>query len=146
MVFLGDYFALGLVIVLFLFYFDSSSRYMSTASKYFVASLVLTAASAAVDLVTGQLLNIGAPRWANVAANTVYFILGVVTTSVFALYLFTRILEHAHDDHCMTYARRGLAILFGIYMALVTANLWTGWMFYFNEAGESEFSKVLELE
>ena len=135
MVFLGDYFALGLVIVLFLFYFDSRGRYISPASKCFIACLVLTAASAAVDLLTGKLLAVGAPIWANVAANTLYFLISVVTTSAFALYLFTRILEHAHDDHCMTYARRGLVILFSIYLAAVIANLWTGWLFYFDGAG-----------
>ena len=135
MVFLGDYFALGLVIVLCLFYFDGRSRYLSAASKCFMACLVLTAVSAVTDLLTGQFLNIHVPLWANVAINTLYFIVSVVTTSAFALYLFTKILEHAHDDHCMTYARRGLAILFAIYMAAVVVNLWTGWLFYFDAAG-----------
>ena len=135
MVFLGDYFALGLVIVLCLFYFDGRSRYMSPASKCFIACLVLTAISAVVDLLTGHFLDIQVPLWANVAINTLYFIVSVVTTSAFALYLFTRILEHAHDNHCMTYARRGLFILFSIYLVAVVANLWNGWLFYFDEAG-----------
>ena len=127
MIFLGDYFALGLLAVLFLFYFEGGrlNRYMSVASKWFVVSLVLSALSAAVDLITGQLLAIRAPLWANFAANTVYFVLSIVTTSAFALYLFTRILEHAHDDHCMTYAKRGLFILFSVYMVLVAANFKT---------------------
>jgi len=138
MIFLGDYFALGLLAVLFLFYFEGGrfNRYMSSASKYFVACLVMTAFSAVVDLITGQLLAIRAPLWANFAANTLYFIVSIVTTSVFALYLFTRILEHAHDDHCMTYARRGLTILFVIYMVFVFTNPWTGWLFWFDAAGQ----------
>ena len=137
MIFLGDYFALGLLAVLFLFYFEDGrlNRYMSAASKWFVVCLVLSALSAAVDLITGQLLATRAPLWANFAANTVYFVLSIVATSAFALYLFTRILEHAHDDHCMTYARRGLLILFSVYMVLVAANFKTQWLFYFDAAG-----------
>ena len=53
--FIGDYFALGLVIVLFLFFFDSkiSVRYISVSSKLFIAALVMTAVTAITDLLTG---------------------------------------------------------------------------------------------
>ena len=46
MIFVGDYFALVLVIILCCFYFDSkrSPRFLTTANKYFVACLLLTAA------------------------------------------------------------------------------------------------------
>ena len=56
--FTGDYFSLGLVLVLFLFFLDSKYRirHMSTASKLFVASLLMTAVSALTDLLTGYLL------------------------------------------------------------------------------------------
>ena len=56
--FIGDYFALGLVIILCIFFFDSktSFRYMTAASKLFICCLITTALTAATDLVTGQLL------------------------------------------------------------------------------------------
>ena len=98
MVFVGDYFALGLVIVLGMFYFDgkTASRYMSDASKCFIACLVLTALTAVTDLITGQLLTIPhVPLWANMAVNTLYFLVNIITTSAFALFLFTKIL-HDH--------------------------------------------------
>ena len=138
MVFLGDYFALGLVIVLCLFYFDgrTSHRYMSAASKCFIACLVLTALTALTDLLTGQLLNMPhVPLWLNMAANTLYFMVNIITTSAFALFLFTKILEHIHDNHCMIMALRGLTILFTLYSLLVIANIFTGWLFYFDDAG-----------
>ncbi len=137
MVFVGDYFAIGLVLVLCLFYFDGHTgiRYMTSAGKCFVACLVLTALTALTDLIAGQLLMQDVPLWLNMLSNTLYFAVNIVTTSAIALFLFTKILEHAHDNHCMTMARRGLAILFSLYLMLIAANLWTGWMFYFDAAG-----------
>lgn len=138
MIFLGDYIAIGLVIVLSLFYFERRTnwRYMSTDNRYFVACLFLTALTALTDLLTGWLLTIPtAPLWFELAANTAYFLVNIITTSFFALFLFTKILEHAIDSHCMTYARRGLAILFSLYLILVCSNFWTGILFYFDEQG-----------
>ena len=133
--FIGDYFAIGLVLVLSLFFFDKR-YYISTASKYFMAALGLTAATAAIDLCTGTLLKaFWAPLWLNVVVNTLYFVVNIMTTSAIALLLFTKILEHSYDDHCMKYAKRGLTILFVIYIGFVAANLWTGCLFYFDEAG-----------
>ena len=138
MIFLGDYIAIGLVIVLSLFYFERRTnwRYMSTDNRYFVACLFLTALTALIDLLTGWLLTVPtAPLWLELAANTAYFLVNIITTSFFALFLFTKILEHAIDSHCMTYARRGLAILFSLYLILVCSNFWTGILFYFDEQG-----------
>ena len=100
MVFIGDYFAIGLVIVLCMFYFDgkTSRHFMSNANKFFLACLVLTALTALTDLITVQLLTVEhVPLWVNMAVNTAYFVINILTTSAFALYLFTKILEHAHD-------------------------------------------------
>lgn len=138
MIFLGDYIAIGLVIVMSMFYFDSKKgwRYLPTASKYYVGCLMLTALTAATDIITGHLMWIpGVPLWIHVTMNTAYFLVNIVTTSTFALYLFTKILEHAHDNHCMILARRFLSVLFGLYIILVGANLWTGVLFYFDEQG-----------
>ena len=138
MIFLGDYVAIGLVIVLSAFYFDKKTnwRFMTASNKCYVACLGLTALTAATDLLTGLLLTIAdVPLWLNMAVNTVYFLINIVSTSAFALFLFIKLLEHAHDTHCMTHARRGLVILFVLYLALLIANLWTGLLFYFNEYG-----------
>ena len=136
--FIGDYFALGLVTILCIFFFDSkiSIRYMSKASKLFIACLVTTALTALIDLITGQFLAMdNVPLWQNMLVNTLYFAINIVTTSFVALYFFTRILEHTHERHCMKRACVGLAALFGIFMTFVIANLWNGWLFYFDERG-----------
>ena len=139
MIFLGDYVAIGLVIVLSMFYFEKRTdwRYMTADNRCYVACLGLTALTALTDLLTGLLLGIAdVPLWLNMTANTIYFLINIVSTSAFALFLFIKLLAHAHDTHCMTYARRGLVILFVLYIALLIANLWTGLLFYFNENGD----------
>lgn len=136
--FIGDYFALALVVVLCLFFFDSktSFRYMSTSSKLFICCLFTTALTAIIDLLTGQLMVLeNIPLWQNVLVNTLYFLVSVVSTSTIALYLFTKILEHTHSRHCMRIARIGLGVLFSIYIVFVIANLWNKWLFYFDDQG-----------
>ncbi len=134
--FVGDYFALGLVIILYIFFFDSkiSIRYMSLSSKIFICCLVTTALTAVTDLITGQLQSLeNIPLWQHMLSNTLYFVINIITTTTIALYLFTKILEHTHARHCMLYACIGLAVLFFVYMLFVVANLWNGWLFYFDD-------------
>lgn len=138
MIFLGDYIAIGLVIVLSMFYFEKRTTWhdMSADSRYYIASLALTALTAVTDLLTGWFLILeNVPLWLNMTVNTAYFLVNIISTSAFALFLFTKILEHAHDTHCMTYARRGLGILFGLYILLVGSNIWTGLLFRFDDQG-----------
>jgi len=135
MVFIGDYFALGLLIILCVFFFDSKTniRYLSSASKLYICCLITTALTAITDLVTGLLLEMeNIALWQNVLVNTLYFIINIIATSCIGLYLFTKILEHTHERHCMKNACTGLAVLFIGYTSFVIANIWTGWLFYFS--------------
>ena len=79
--FIGDYFALALITILFIFFFDSktSVRYMPTSSVLFVGCLVSTALTAVTDLITGQLMvNGDVLLWQNVLVNTLYFIINII--------------------------------------------------------------------
>jgi len=135
MIFLGDFFAIGLVIVLSLFFFDDK-YYLTKSSRYFVGCLVLTALTAATDLASGSLLYMEAvPVWLNMTVNSLYFLINIITTSCIALYLFTKILEHSHNNHCMHYAQTALLILFVVYVGVVLGNIQFGWLFYFDENG-----------
>ena len=132
--FIGDFFALGLITVLCIFFFDSkiSIRYMPTTSKLYICCLATTALTAIIDLVTAMTCM---PIGLGIAINTLYFVVNIISTSTIALYLFTKILEHTNAKHCMRYACTGLVILFAVYMVFVIANLKTGWLFYFDEQG-----------
>lgn len=137
-IYVGDYFALILVATLFLFFVDTktSLRYMSASSKLYISSLLLTAATAVTDLLSIYMLSKGwFPLWQNVLVNTAYFIFGVLAVTSIALYMFTRILEHTHEKHCMRRAHIGLAAAVSIYVVVAVANIWTGWIFSFDEIG-----------
>ena len=138
MIFLADYFALGLVVILCIFFFDSkiTIRHMPKSSMLFIGCLIATALTAVMDLITGQLLDLAdVPLWQNMLFNSLYFVVNIIATTFIALYLFTKILEHTHEKHCMHNACIGLSVLFAIYMCFVIANLWNGCLFYFDANG-----------
>ncbi len=140
MIYVGDCFAIGLVLVLFLFFFEGKARphYTSLSSKYFIAGLICTALTSAIDIASIVLMELE-PMWIelHVLANSLYFVVNLVTTSFIGLFLFTKILEHSHDSHhCMKNAVRGLVAIFCVYILIVILNLWTGWLFSFNEEGK----------
>lgn len=131
--FIGDYFAFGLLVVLCMFFFDGKHA-LNKASKYFVACLLLTGANAIIDILTGSLMNTpDTPLWLNKGINSLYFIVNILTTSSIAMYLFHKILEHSHSKQCLRYATTGLVVTISVYMFVVIVNLWTGWMFYFDD-------------
>lgn len=136
MIYIGDYFALGFVIMLFLFFYDGKTgfRYMTTAAKLFVGCLIATAFTACTDLFAVNLLNTpGTPLWLNLFANSLYFVSANVATSIIAMYVFTKLLEHTHNNHCMKNARIGLIVVFFLQLAFVLVNLKTGWLFFIKD-------------
>ena len=138
MAFFGDYFAIGLVVTLLLFYVESGNKvnHMPKASKLFVRALWLTLSTAVLDIVAGFLLaKEGVPLWLNVLVNSAYFVVNIITTTQLAWYFFTKALEHTHEKHCLRNAKVGLLVLFGIFMFFVLINLRTGWLFSFDAEG-----------
>ena len=133
--FIGDYFAISLVLILSLFYFDRKNS-LNTASRYFIGSLAFTAMTAGTNIMTGSLMeNPGTPLWMHMTVNTLYFLVNILSTSFIALYLFTKILEHSYNRHCMRNALIGLGCCLAVYGFFLLANVWTGWLFYFDAAG-----------
>lgn len=135
MIYLGDFFALGLVITLAMFFFDTRS--VSTLpSKLFLSCLIMTGSTALLDIVTGRMLVAPElPIAVRMLGNSIYFVVSILTTSCFAMYLFSKILEHVYDDHCLQRGKIGLSALFVIFLVFVVANHWNGWLFYFDEQG-----------
>ena len=135
MIFIGEYFSLLMISILCLFYFGNK-YYSTTAGKYFAWCLILTGITALTDIFSVVLLGIPAiPTPVNFAVNTLYFLINLLTTSLFAMVLFAKILEHVHDDFCMKRAKRALAIVFAVYTVVVLLNIATGWLFRFDENG-----------
>lgn len=138
MIYIADYFAIGLVIIMFIFFWDTKTKFrnMPVSGKVFGLILTLTALNALIDLLCGLLLTVeGVPEWINITVNSLYFVSNVVTTSAIARYLFVRILEHTHRRHCMRNASIALASILSVYILIVLVNLWTGILFYFDDQG-----------
>ena len=96
---IGDFFALGLVAILSLFFFQNA-YFPTKASKFFALSLVLTAASGCLDILAVYLFDASnVPMWINMLVNSLFFATNVLTTTMIAMVLFHKILEHVHDDH-----------------------------------------------
>ena len=132
---IGDFFALGLVAILSLFFF-SNGYFPTKASRFFAFSLVLTALSGVLDIVAVYLFgNPGVPLWLNMAINSLFFAVNVLTTTMIAMVLFYKILEHVHDDHCIKQARVAMIAVFTIYLIFVAVNIGTGILFYFDDNG-----------
>jgi EAL domain-containing protein (putative c-di-GMP-specific phosphodiesterase class I)/GGDEF domain-containing protein len=136
MIFVADYLALGLVITLSMFFFDSKTdlRYMSSSGRIYLGCLITTALTAIIDMASVVMHDMThLPLWLQVGVNSLYFVSSIVTTTVIALYLFTKILEHTHDHRCAENAYVGLTVLLVLHLAMVIANWWTGWLFYFED-------------
>ena len=130
--FLGDFFALGLLIVLSMFYFNELFSLTKT-SKLYVCSLITTAGTAITNLITGVMLgHPELPLWMHMTANSLYFCVNLLATSCIGLYMFVRILEHSHQRHCMRNAIIGLTTIYAVYLGFIIANIWNGWLFYFD--------------
>lgn len=138
MIYIADYFALGLVAILFMFFFDSKTAlpHIPVSSKVFATSLGMTALNALTDLVAGAMLSAdGVPLPLNVLVNSLYFFFNLLTTSVIALFFFIKILEHTHRRHCMRNACIALGAILAVDAAVIICNVWTGILFYFDENG-----------
>ena len=133
--YIGDFLALAIVAILLIFFLEKKPL-LSTPSKLYIAALSLTAITTVTDLVAIYLLSHeGISVILNLHVNNLYFFFNILTTSTFALYLFSKILEHVYDKHCY---RRGFIMLFTLlaaYTVIILLNIPFGWLFYFDENG-----------
>lgn len=130
--FLGDYFSLAVLMILCMVYFDRKPVQHSY-SKYYVLCLVFTALTAITDLLTMELQKTHCTIWGlNITVNSLYFLMNVLSSTAIAMFLFNRILEHSYEKRCKRRARLCIEICLSIYIFAIIANIWTGWLFYFD--------------
>ena len=90
--YIADFLAIAIVAILLLFYIEKKPL-LTTPSKFFIGALALTAFTAIIDIVAVYLLDKpGVPVVLNLHLNNLYFFSNILTTSAFALYLFSKIL------------------------------------------------------
>lgn len=131
MIFIGDCFAIVIISILCLFYFEKQF-FFTPASKYFALCLILNGLNAVLDIAsTVAIYSDSVPIVTNVVINMLYFSSNIVTTTAIAMVLFSKILEHVHRPQCKQRALVGLIVIFVVYQSLVFVNPLTGWLFSF---------------
>lgn len=131
MIFIGDCFAIVIISILCLFYFEKQF-YFTPASKYFALCLVFNGINAILDIAsTIAIYAENVPIVTNAALNLLYFSSNIIATTTIAMVLFSKILEHVHRSKCKKRAMTGLVVIFAVYQSLVLINPLTGWLFYF---------------
>ena len=131
MIFIGDCFAIVIISILCLFYFEKQF-YFTPASKYFALCLVFNGINAILDIAsTIAIYAENVPIVTNAALNLLYFSSNIIATTAIAMVLFSKILEHVHRTQCKKRAMTGLVAIFAVYQTLVLINPLTGWLFYF---------------
>lgn len=135
----AEFFAFIVLIILFLRYcFYERTVAYTLKRKYYLACLGVSVCSILLDTlcVTTIAHSDTVPLWINLTLNSLYFMVSVLMCSMLVLYLFTELLEHVYDKHCIRKAFLMISILTVFYAILIVCNLSTGILFYFDEQGE----------
>lgn len=132
----AEFLALILIVTL-MFYFHEKGLADTARRRMFRLCLWLSAGSILLNMVCVFTIERAArlPLWVNLVLNSAYFLVVVLTCSVMALYLFSLILEHVYDKHCLTQAFACVSALTGTYFLAVVWNFWSGVLFSFDAAG-----------
>ena len=75
------------------------------------------------------------PIRVNLVLNTLYFVLAIHLCTLYAQILFRDMLQHVYHEKCRTRARIGLTTITAIADGFIVVNLFTGILFWFDDAG-----------
>lgn len=133
---LSEYFALILIIVIMLFFYDKR-RIRSFRRQLFWNCLWLSVASILLNIASVFFIeNVG--RFSVGTAllmNSAYFMVSILMCTAIAFYLFQYIFEYVYDKNCMRRIMVGLALLVFVNFVLVLWNAYSGMIFYIDSAG-----------
>ena len=133
-----EVFSLFIIAIIFIRYYCYEWKVAFTPRrKLFLVCLVSSGSSIVLNSLCVWMLGQPGrfPTWLNMTLNTLYFLLSVTMCSLFAILLFTLLLEHVYDLHCMKRAKAVVSGLTGAYFLLILANLSTGLLFWIDDAG-----------
>ena len=133
---LSEYFALILIVVIMLFFYDSKQVH-SARRRLFWSCLLLSVASILLNIASVHTIeNIGRVSVeVNMALNSAYFLVSVLMSTAITYYIFQRLLEFVYDKRCLQRARLALWLVLVVYTGLILWNLYSGVIFYFDQAG-----------
>ena len=133
---LSEYLALILIVVVMLFFRDKQQT-LTPRRRLFWTSLWLSFAGIVVNILTVVFNEYTAfiPRPLNIAVNTAYFVISITMCSAIIYYLIVRMLEFVQDDRHRKFALVVICAETAVFMLLIIANLFSGCLFYFDDAG-----------
>ena len=131
---ISEYLALIFIAVIMYFYYDRR-QIATTRRKMFWGCLIMSAAAIVLNILTVWMDDSGivVPLAVNAAVNSLYFLASVAMTLVITIYLLMRTYEFVHDKRGARTAGAALLIIGIVYVVLIVTNVWTGWLFYFDE-------------
>ena len=133
---LSEYFALILIIVIMLFFYDKR-RIRSFRRQLFWNCLWLSVASILLNIASVFFIeNVGRfPVGTAMLMNSAYFMVSILMCTAIAFYLFQYIFEYVYDKNGMRRIMVGLALLVFVNFVLVLWNAYSGMIFYIDSAG-----------
>ena len=133
---LSEYFALTLIVVIMMFFYDKRKLRSIRRQLYWVclwlsvASILLNIASVSV-IKNIHRFSVGLAM----LLNSAYLMVSALLCAVITFYLFRQVLEYVYDKRCLRRAVVGLTVVTSVYLLLVLWNLGSGVLFYFDQAG-----------
>lgn len=125
---LGNCFAIGLLLIISLVYFQNK-YFLTKAAKYFAVCLIFSSISAAANICYHAVIYTACPGWVVGVLGFIDAVLPLFTTSLIGLYLVCKLIEHTYEDRHFYNAQLIFATIFLIYLTLVITNVWTGIIF-----------------
>lgn len=134
---LSEYFSLLLLIIISTHYLGYERNTAFTGRrKLFFCCLLSAMGSIVLNIITVFTISVPGciPLWLAVFFNSGYFLFTLLTCSLFAWFMFSLTLEHVYDKHCMHRAKVVLSCISALSVLIVFINLFTGLLFYFDDA------------
>lgn len=127
---IGNCFAL-LILAITMIVFFSIKYHITKASYYYTVCLIFTLVSAIANTIRIEVTTrFTLDPWTIKLCATADFMLMLLTTSVLALYLISKICEHCVDNENFFIPKFALAIIFLLLCIVLIANLKFGFIFY----------------
>ena len=143
---IGNIFALCILLTVAIVFFQN--RYFLTlASKHFAVSLLVTTTYCIVSIALS-----GASTYnllSQVNMHILAFSEGVlllVSSTITALYVVLKIIDHTYNEHHFLHARRIFITEFVIYITLLATNIFTGWIYSVDKAGHYNPGPLQDIE
>lgn len=132
MITIGNYFAVGIILIISMIFFRNK-YFLTRASKYYAVCLVLTFLGSIINTLKAEGIRKSGffAMWLLKTFITVDFLLMFITTAMLTLYLVSKITEHILFEKTLNFAKIYLIVTVSVFTLLTMVSLPLGYVFYF---------------